>query len=77
LEELLADTEGCVVEVGAGTGANLPAYPGQGGELIAVEPEPRLRKLATQATTEAPTPVEVREGEPRSCRFRTVPSRES
>src|SRR6266545_8263539 len=60
--ELLADTEGCVVEVGAGTGANFPHYPNKVDKVIAVEPEPRLRKLSMRAAAESPTPVEVREG---------------
>lgn len=60
-KELLAGTEGCVVEVGAGTGANFPHYPAQVDKVIAVEPEPRLRALATRAAAGS-TLVEVREG---------------
>jgi ubiquinone/menaquinone biosynthesis C-methylase UbiE len=60
--ELLADTEGRVVDVGAGTGANFPHYPAKVEQIIAVEPEPRLRKLAMRAAAESSTPVEVREG---------------
>ncbi|MBC9723853.1 class I SAM-dependent methyltransferase [Streptomyces sp. TRM68367] len=60
--ELLADTEGCVVEVGAGTGANFAHYPAKVEKVIAVEPEPRLRKLATGAAAESSAPVDVREG---------------
>ncbi|MFE9650374.1 class I SAM-dependent methyltransferase [Streptomyces sp. NPDC006365] len=60
--ELLADAEGHVVEVGAGTGANFAHYPAKVEEVIAVEPEPRLRKLAMGAAAESPTSVDVREG---------------
>ncbi|EGX61076.1 MULTISPECIES: class I SAM-dependent methyltransferase [Streptomyces] len=61
-KELLAGTEGCVVEVGAGTGANFPHYPATVDKVIAVEPEPRLHKLALQAAAGSATPVEVRAG---------------
>ncbi|MER6102844.1 class I SAM-dependent methyltransferase [Streptomyces sp. NPDC001832] len=61
-KELLAHTKGCVVEVGAGTGANFPHYPAHVGKVIAVEPEPRLRALATRAAADSSIPVEVREG---------------
>lgn len=60
--ELLADTAGRVVEVGAGTGANFAHYPATVQQVIAVEPEPRLRALATRAAAESSTAVEVREG---------------
>ncbi|WP_328478517.1 class I SAM-dependent methyltransferase [Streptomyces sp. NBC_00377] len=61
-KELLAETEGRVVEVGAGTGANFAHYPAAVEKVIAVEPEPRLRGLATQAAADSPTHIEVREG---------------
>ncbi|GAA3500886.1 class I SAM-dependent methyltransferase [Streptomyces prasinosporus] len=61
-KELLADTEGRVIEVGAGNGANFRHYPATVEKVIAVEPEPRLRELATRAAAESSAPVEVREG---------------
>ena len=42
-DELLADLEGRVVEVGAGTGANLDHYPPGLRELVLTEPDPRMR----------------------------------
>ncbi|MEU7401898.1 class I SAM-dependent methyltransferase [Streptomyces sp. NPDC044948] len=60
--ELLADATGRIVEIGAGTGANFPHYPPGVEQVIAVEPEPRLRRLAEPAAADAPVPVEVRAG---------------
>ncbi|GAA0491456.1 class I SAM-dependent methyltransferase [Streptomyces olivaceiscleroticus] len=61
-QELLAGATGQIMEVGAGTGANFPHYPEQVDQVIAVEPEPRLRQLAEQAAAKAPVPVEIRAG---------------
>ena len=48
--ELLASLEGRVLEVGAGTGASLEAYPEAVGELVMTEPDPHMRvKLEARA----------------------------
>lgn len=60
--ELLAGLSGRVVEIGAGTGSNFPHYPDGVTEVIAVEPEPYLRKKAEQAAAGAPVPVRVVDG---------------
>jgi len=60
--ELLAGVRGRVVEVGAGNGLNFTHYPPETTEVIAVEPEPYLRRLAEQATRQAPVPVTVLPG---------------
>ncbi len=57
--ELLAGARGRVVEVGAGNGINFPHYPSTVSELIAVEPEPYLRRQAQAAAATAPVPVRV------------------
>jgi ubiquinone/menaquinone biosynthesis C-methylase UbiE len=57
--ELLAGASGRVVEVGAGNGINFEHYPASVGELIAVEPEPYLRRQAQKAAVDAPIPVRV------------------
>ncbi len=59
---VLADVEGRVLEVGAGTGSNFPHYPAAVTDLIAVEPEPRLRALAENAARTVAVPVTVVDG---------------
>jgi ubiquinone/menaquinone biosynthesis C-methylase UbiE len=61
-DETLRDLAGRVVEVGAGTGANFGHYPVTVTEVVAVEPEPYLRDIATKAATSAPVPVTVHDG---------------
>jgi ubiquinone/menaquinone biosynthesis C-methylase UbiE len=61
-EELLDGVDGRVLEIGAGTGANIPFYSTAVERLVAVEPEPRLRAHAQRASGRAPFPVEVRAG---------------
>ncbi|MEV7867113.1 class I SAM-dependent methyltransferase [Streptomyces sp. NPDC088124] len=60
--ELLAGVRGRVIEIGAGTGANFRHYPPEVAEVVAVEPEPRLRALAEQAVAGAAVPVRVLSG---------------
>lgn len=61
-EEMLAGLEGRVVEVGAGNGLNFTHYPTSVTEVVAVEPEPHLRKLADLAATKASVPIAVVNG---------------
>lgn len=57
--ELLRGLSGRVVEVGAGNGLNFARYPAEVSEVVAVEPERNMRRLATEAALEAPVPVDV------------------
>jgi SAM-dependent methyltransferase len=57
--ENLDGLSGRVLEVGAGTGSNFALYPGTVTEVVAIEPEPRLRDLAQQAASVAPVPISV------------------
>ena len=44
--DLLASASGCVLEIGAGTGLNLPHYPAAVDEIVFTEPEePMARRL--------------------------------
>jgi ubiquinone/menaquinone biosynthesis C-methylase UbiE len=61
-QELLAGLSGRVVEVGAGVGSNFPHYPPGVTEVVAVEPEPFLRRKAEEAAAAAPVPVRVVDG---------------
>jgi len=60
--ELLAGLSGRVVEVGPGNGPTFPHYPPAVTEVVAVEPEPYLRRHAQAAAADAPVPVDVRAG---------------
>jgi ubiquinone/menaquinone biosynthesis C-methylase UbiE len=59
---LLAGLSGTVIEVGAGNGLNFPHYPETVQRVLAVEPEPRLRRVGIENAADAPVPVEVVEG---------------
>ena len=61
-EEMLAGLAGKVVEVGAGNGLNFAHYPATVIEVVAVEPEAHLRKLARAAAAAAQVPVTVVDG---------------
>ena len=56
---LLAELTGRVLEVGAGNGLNFPYYPATVTEILAIEPEPYLRRLALAAASQAPVPIRV------------------
>jgi ubiquinone/menaquinone biosynthesis C-methylase UbiE len=54
-QNLLADAAGRVLEIGAGTGANLPLYARSIDSLVVTEPEPpMLRRLQRAAREHAP-----------------------
>ncbi|HET7385154.1 MAG TPA: class I SAM-dependent methyltransferase [Nocardioidaceae bacterium] len=50
---------GTVVEVGCGNGLNFDHYPSTVERVLAVEPEPTLRRLAADAAVAAPVPLRV------------------
>ncbi|MEU6990471.1 class I SAM-dependent methyltransferase [Streptomyces sp. NPDC046465] len=57
--ELLAGLSGRVIEVGAGNGLNFAHYPDAVSEVVAIEPERILRRLAVSAAVRADVPVDV------------------
>ncbi|MEK6277969.1 MAG: class I SAM-dependent methyltransferase [Actinomycetota bacterium] len=59
--ELLSEARGRSLEVGAGTGLNLPHYTDAVTELVFTEPDPHMAKRLRRRAAEAglPSPVEV------------------
>jgi len=56
---LLADLHGEVLEVGCGSGANFPHYPPTVSRVVALEPEPYLRRQALRQAERCAVAVEV------------------
>jgi ubiquinone/menaquinone biosynthesis C-methylase UbiE len=56
----LKDVKGTVLELGFGTGHNLPFYPDGVERVVAVDPSAASAKLARQRIAAAPFPVEYR-----------------
>ena len=59
---LLAGLSGRVLEVGAGNGLNFPYYPATVTEILAIEPEPYLRRQTLAPASQAPVPIRVVDG---------------
>jgi ubiquinone/menaquinone biosynthesis C-methylase UbiE len=59
---LLDGLRGTVVEIGAGHGLNFALYPPEVTEVVAVEPEPTLRRQAQSAADSASVPIRVLAG---------------
>jgi SAM-dependent methyltransferase len=55
----LAGLTGRVIEIGAGNGLNFRHYPATVTEVVAIEPEDRLRELAERAAEKAPVKVRI------------------
>ncbi len=61
-QELLADVAGSVLEIGAGTGANVPWYPDAVTHLTLCEPDPGMAKRLRAKLPGSPRfPIEVRD----------------
>lgn len=58
-ERIVGAAEGRVLEIGAGSGLNLPLYPTRIRSVIAVEPSPYLCRLAARQARLATVPIEI------------------
>ncbi|HWC08118.1 MAG TPA: class I SAM-dependent methyltransferase, partial [Solirubrobacterales bacterium] len=57
--ELLAGAGGRVIELGAGTGANVELYPDSVAELVLVEPDPHMTKRLRGRVAESGRGAEI------------------
>ncbi|MFH1794532.1 MAG: class I SAM-dependent methyltransferase [Pseudomonadota bacterium] len=57
----LERARGCVLEIGIGSGLNLPHYPKAVGRVLGLEPSARLAAMARRAASGVAFPVEVLE----------------
>jgi ubiquinone/menaquinone biosynthesis C-methylase UbiE len=61
-QRVMSAAEGRVLEVGMGSGLNLPFYTPRVSELVGLEPSPRLAAMARRAAGSSPVPVRLIEG---------------
>ncbi len=61
-QRVLKPAEGVVLEVGVGSGLNLPFYPAGVTLVIGLDPSSRLRTMAGDAATDAAAAVEIVDG---------------
>ena len=61
-ERALSAAEGRVLEIGIGSGFNLPFYSAQAREILGLDPSPRLIDMARRAAGGSPVPVTFIEG---------------
>lgn len=59
-KKVLAEARGHVLEVGLGSGLNLPCYPSAVTRVTGVDPNEGMNRLALRRAARAPFPVEVR-----------------
>src|SRR5262249_3038362 len=61
-ERVLADAQGRVLEIGIGSGLNLPFYAQRAQQVIGLDPSPRLLAMARRAGRKAEAKIELLEG---------------
>jgi len=59
--QLLSEAKGRVLELGAGTGANLDLYPENVDEVVGLEPDPHMAKRLRVTVAESSRPASVSE----------------
>lgn len=61
-ERVIAGAEGRVLEVGIGSGLNLPFYSSQARDIFGLEPSPRLIAMTRRAAERSSMPITLIEG---------------
>jgi len=61
-ERVIGAAEGCVLEIGIGSGLNIPLYRGAVRSVIGLEPSPELLGMARSKAAAASVPVEFVQG---------------
>ena len=61
-ERVIAGAEDRVLEIGIGSGVNLPLYSGALREVVGLEPSPRLLSMAEQVAQQTGLAVRLLEG---------------
>lgn len=61
-QRVISAADGRVLEIGIGSGLNLPLYAGNTKHVIGLDPSPRLLQMAGRARSKALRPVELMEG---------------
>ena len=59
-QELLADVSGEILEIGFGTGLNLPHYPQQVNKITTIDPNPGMQKLARSRISQSQITVDCK-----------------
>jgi ubiquinone/menaquinone biosynthesis C-methylase UbiE len=58
-QRVIGEAEGRVLEIGIGSGINLPLYPRSVRSVIGLDPSPELLRMARTRSSKAPAPVEL------------------
>jgi ubiquinone/menaquinone biosynthesis C-methylase UbiE len=61
-ERVISAAEGRVLEIGVGSGLNLPLYPARAREIVGLEPAPRLLAMSRRLANRSSLPVKFIEG---------------
>lgn len=56
-ERTIAEAEGRVLEIGVGSGANLPLYTDRATEVLGLDPHPKLLEMASDRAPSVPTRI--------------------